>query len=129
MWMYVHVHFQNSFLIFETFSRISTQVIKLHSGVVYATSNALESLPAKTAFSFPCPPTAGKLSALTAGLGGWGGAAALRIPCESHRITGARAPVWYLHQPTGISKATGFQHLDTGKQACEHEHLKNAIST
>lgn len=48
-------------------------------------------------FSFPWPPAAGILSALTAGLAGWGGAAALRIPCESHRMTGARAPVWYLH--------------------------------
>lgn len=62
-------------------------------------------VPAKTAFSFPSLPSAGKLSALAAGLGGSGGAAALRIPCESHRITGARAPVWYLYQPTRISKA------------------------
>ncbi|MFS7925128.1 hypothetical protein Hanom_Chr04g00280901 [Helianthus anomalus] len=53
-----------------------------------------EKIPNKGAFSFSCLAAAGTLSALTAGgLGCWGGAPALCIPCDSHRINGARAPV------------------------------------
>lgn len=50
-------------------------------------------VPATGAFSSPALPGAFIFSALAAALGGCGGAAALCIPCESHRINGARAPV------------------------------------
>uniref|UniRef100_A0A7C9E744 Uncharacterized protein n=1 Tax=Opuntia streptacantha TaxID=393608 RepID=A0A7C9E744_OPUST len=50
------------------------------------------SAAAATAFSFPC---LGPGSALAAGLGGRGGAAALCIDCETHRMSGVKAPVWY----------------------------------
>lgn len=58
-----------------------------------------KNIPAKAAFWPSCLAAGGAIgafSALTPGLGGWGGAAALCMPWDSHRINGVSAPVWYL---------------------------------
>lgn len=53
-------------------------------------------LPGKAALSFPCLAAGGTFSALAAGLGGWGGTAALSMARESHSINGVSEPVLYL---------------------------------
>lgn len=57
------------------------------------TSNRLPPAAATAALSSPCL-TIG--STIAAGLSGRGGAAALCIACETQRMSGVKAPVWYL---------------------------------
>lgn len=68
------------FVLFGTFfsvANINHKATQWHS--ICQFKQTLETLPAsKAAFSFPCSPAAGILSALGAGLAG--GAAALRMP-------------------------------------------------
>lgn len=72
------------------------------------TPNGIKFADLPVAGAFPCPalPGACTLSAITPGLGSCRGAAALCIPCVSHRINGARAPVWYLYQPAEETSVT-----------------------
>lgn len=76
----------------QTRTGAASEYSKTHVEVILL-KDASKDIPGPAAFSFSCLAPGGRLSSLAAGLGGWGGAAALSIPCESHRTSGVRAPV------------------------------------